>query len=154
MSRTVLTIVWLLVVVAYAALSTVWVSQDPGWYAGLRKPWFQPPDVVFGIIWPLNFLALGIVGFFVTQRGTDRVVVLSLALLVVSAGLALAWAYLFYVPHELSIAAGCLIAGAALTWLLVAVVGSGEWWWALALVPYAGWLSIASALAVGYSRLN
>ena len=24
----------------------------------LDKPWFQPPDVVFGIIWPLNDLAL------------------------------------------------------------------------------------------------
>jgi hypothetical protein len=57
------TVTWVAVVLLYAALSSVWTAHDPGWYAGLAKPSFQPPDVVFGIMWPLNFLALLVVVF-------------------------------------------------------------------------------------------
>ena len=47
------------IVIVYAVLSSYWTSRRPGWYASLPQPSWQPPDKVFGIIWPLNFLALG-----------------------------------------------------------------------------------------------
>ena len=49
-------------VVVYAVGSGVWVSANPGWYAGLTRPSWQPPDIVFGLIWPYNFVALAVVG--------------------------------------------------------------------------------------------
>ena len=61
-------------VVAYAAGSGVWVSANPGWYAGLTRPAWQPPDIVFGLIWPYNFVALAVVGVIVAQRGTPGLV--------------------------------------------------------------------------------
>jgi len=51
----------------YAALSSVWTAHDPGWYARLAKPSLQPPDVVFGGVWPLNSLALLAVGAWFTR---------------------------------------------------------------------------------------
>ena len=48
-------------VVIYAVGSGVWVSANPGWYASLEKPSWQPPDIVFGLIWPYNFIALAVV---------------------------------------------------------------------------------------------
>ena len=67
-----LAVAFVAVVVVYAGLSTVWVSSDPGWYARLSKPSFQPPDLVFGLIWPLNFLALGLFGVLLARRATTE----------------------------------------------------------------------------------
>jgi tryptophan-rich sensory protein len=62
---------WLVLVAGYAVLSTVWTGRDPGWYAGLARPSFQPPDLVFALIWPLNFLALFAVGVWFTRAVGD-----------------------------------------------------------------------------------
>ena len=63
---------FLAVVVAYAVLSQLWVDSDAGWYESLRKPPWQPPDVVFGFIWPLNFLALAATGIVLAVRAPTR----------------------------------------------------------------------------------
>jgi tryptophan-rich sensory protein len=141
---------FLALVAAYAVLSQMWVSSDPGWYASLRKPPWQPPDVVFGVIWPMNFLALAVTGVVLARRApTGGAVVL--AVLAVSIGLALGWAYLFYVPHALTPAALSLTASAALTWVVLVLAATAVWWLALVLLPYAVWLSLAASLAAWYA---
>jgi len=138
------------VVAAYAVLSQVWVSSDPGWYASLRKPPWQPPDLVFGIIWPLNFLALVVAGVVLAAR-TPTAGVVVLAVLAVSIGFALAWAYLFYVPHAMAPAATSLTTAAALTWVVLVLAATAVWWLALVLLPYAVWLGVAASLAWWYA---
>ncbi len=49
-------------------------------------------------------------------------------------------------------AAVALGGAALLTWLLVGVAGSALVWAGWLLVPYAGWLTVAAALSVGYWR--
>ena len=51
----------LLVVVVYAALAARWTSAESDWYRSLPHPRGQPPDRIFGVIWPLNFGALAVV---------------------------------------------------------------------------------------------
>ena len=148
------TTAWLVVVATYVALSTIWVSYEPGWYAGLEKPSFQPPDVVFGVIWPLNFLVLFVVGVWFTRSVEIEVAWGATVVLAVSVVAALAWAWLFYVPHRLWPAALCLVVAAVLTWVLVALVARALPAAGLALAPYAVWLSVAAALSVGYAQLN
>lgn len=146
------------VVIAYAVLSVVWTSRDPGWYASLPRPRWQPPDIVFGIIWPLNFLALGIASWVIgtseaTAPGSTSAGLTFGGLLCVSVGFSLGWAYLFYVPHHFLAAAVSLTVASALTWALVAVGASAVWWVGVLLLPYAVWLSIAATLAYGYAYL-
>ncbi len=113
---------FVLVVIAYAALSGAWTDTSTGWYDNLDKPWFQPPGVVFGIIWPLNFLALMVVGVLVS-RNNSGVARRALAVFTVSVGFALGWAYLFNQSRELVAAAVALVLAALLTWALLAVRG-------------------------------
>lgn len=148
------TLTWCALVVALAALSNVWNGHDPGWYAGLRRPSFQPPDVVFAVVWPLNFALLLLVGLTVLRTAPRGQAWTATGVLAVSVALALGWAWTFYVPHALSAAALCLAAAAALTWVLVAVVARIEAWGGLVLLPYAAWLSVATALSVAYARLE
>jgi tryptophan-rich sensory protein len=141
-------------VVMYAVGSGVWTASSPGWYAGLARPSWQPPDVVFGLIWPYNFVALAVVGVLVAQRGSPGTVGAWLAVAGASVVCALAWAYLFYVPHRMEAAAIALGAAALLTWVLVVLTWSATRGGAVALLPYAVWVSLATSLAVGYARLN
>lgn len=146
--------VWLALVAGYAVLSTLWIGHDPGWYASLARPSFQPPDVVFGVIWPLNFLALFVVGTWFNSSVSGATAWRATAVLGASVVSALGWSWLFYVPHRLSAASLCLAAAAVLTWVLVGLVARSVPWAGVVLVPYAGWLSIAAALSVQYTRLN
>jgi translocator protein len=144
---------FVVVTVVYAAVSTVWVSHDPGWYAALRKPSFQPPDAVFGIIWPLNFVAVALVGVLVSRRAPE-IAAPMLVIFAVSVCFALAWAFLFYVPHHLAAAAIMLGVAAVLTWVVVALGWRVGPIYGVSLLVYAAWMSIATALATAYARLN
>ena len=122
-------------VLLYAALSSVWTAHDPGWYARLAKPWFQPPDVVFGVVWPLNFPALLGVGVWFTRSAASTGVwpaPLVLATLVVAA---LGWAWLFCVPNRTGAATVALAVAAVLTWVLVALVARSLPWAGVILRP-------------------
>ena len=132
----------LVVVGAYAALAVRWTANDPGWYAALPRPAWQPPDVVFGVIWPLNFVALCVSGLAVVSQAAPRDIAAWLALLVE-----------FYVPHHLGRAAVLLACAAILTWILVVVTHGLVAWAGWVLVPYAVWLTVATSLAVGYWQL-
>jgi tryptophan-rich sensory protein len=118
------------------------------------RPSWQPPDIVFGLIWPYNFVALAIVGVIVAQRGSPAEVGAWLGVAAVSVVCALAWAYLFYGPHRLGAAAIALGLAALLTVVLVAVTWTVTRGGALALMPYLVWVSLATSLAAGYARLN
>ncbi|MGI8949099.1 MAG: TspO/MBR family protein [Ornithinimicrobium sp.] len=144
----------LMVVLLYAVGSGWWTSREPGWYAALVKPRWQPPDWVFGVIWPLNFLALGIAAWVVGRADDSSMAVAFLGLLVASSALALLWACLFYVPHRLRAGALALTAAAMLACALPVVAWMVTWWVGLILVPYAVWLSVAGALSWAYAGLN
>ncbi len=142
------------VVLLYAIGSGWWTSREPGWYASLVKPGWQPPDWVFGTIWPLNFLALAIAAWVVGTAGSRPWPGVFVALLAASSALALAWAYLFYGPHRLRAAALALSVAAVLACALPVAAWMVSWWVALVLMPYAVWLVVAASLAWAYTRLN
>jgi translocator protein len=137
----------------YAVLAVRWTGAGSAWAATLPRPSWQPPDIVFGVVWPLNFVAMAVAGAAVVRTAALPDVVLWLAVFGTSVALALGWAKTFYVHHRLGRAALLLIGAAALTWGLVAVTAGLVGWAGWVLVPYAVWLSVASSLAVGYHHL-
>lgn len=149
-----LTTVSIGLVVSYAICSGLWVSTGDAWYRALKQPWWQPPDVVFGLIWPYNFIVLGIAGFVVTQRASIRVGVTWNLVLLVSVIAAITWAYQFYVPHHLLVASIALMICALTTIILLTLMWpqSTVLFWLL--IPYQLWLTIATTLSFGYWHLN
>lgn len=78
------------------------------------------------MIWPLNFLALVVVGVLLARADSVRAVAVAvvragavLAVLTVSVVLALGRACLFSVPHALSASALSLATSVALTWVVL-----------------------------------
>ncbi len=152
--RTIAAVVGILLVAVYAIGSGFWVNSNPGWYYSLNRPSWQPPSWIFGIIWPYNFIMLGIASFVVSRNLSRALVLTWLGFFALSVVAALLWSYLFYVPHNLNGASAALITTAILTIPLTIITFRASIGYGLALLPYQIWVAIASSLAVGYAIKN
>jgi tryptophan-rich sensory protein len=143
-----------LLVLIYAFGSGIWVSSSPGWYLSLKRPPWQPPSYVIGIIWPYNFLVLAIASFQVSKYLTRLENIAWLIFFGLSIFAALMWAYQFYVPHNFALATIALVSAALLTIpvLYLTFRASAVMGWLL--VPYQIWIAIAASLAWGYLARN
>ncbi|GDX16576.1 hypothetical protein LBMAG04_10860 [Actinomycetes bacterium] len=141
-------------VLIYVVGSGLWVNTGDGWYRGLNQPSWQPPDFIFGIIWPYNFIVLGFAAVIVSNRLSSALVATYLSVFAISVACALTWAYQFYRPHNLEAASTALTCVAVLTIALVVIASRASWPLVLALMPYQIWVSIASFLSWSYARLN
>lgn len=143
-----------LCVIAYAVGSGFWVQTNSAWYLSLRRPPWQPPDFVFGLIWPYNFLMLGIAVYQLANRLPAIQVAIGIGSFAISVATALLWSYLFYARHEMWSAAWALVATAAITPILLTMVFRTADLLGWLLVPYQIWLVVAASLSLGYARLN
>jgi tryptophan-rich sensory protein len=141
-------------VLIYVVGSGLWVNTGDGWYRGLNQPSWQPPDFIFGIIWPYNFIVLGYAAVIVSNRLSTALVATYLTVFAISVACALTWAFQFYRPHNLEAASTALTCVAVLTIALVVIASRASWPLAFALMPYQIWVSIASFLSWSYARLN
>lgn len=144
----------ILLVVIYAVGSGIWVSNSPGWYTSLNRPAWQPPDFVFGIIWPYNFIVIGLSAIQIANNQSKNVVIIWLTILALSIAFALNWAYQFYVPHNLTIASISLAMVALLTLPLTYFTFKTSLVYGLVFTPYQLWVITASLLSYSYSKLN
>ena len=141
-------------VLIYVVGSGLWVNTGDGWYRGLNQPAWQPPDFIFGIIWPYNFIVLGFAAVIVSNRLSAALVATYLTVFAITVACALTWAFQFYRPHNLEAASTALSCVAVLTFVLVVIASRASLPLALALLPYQVWVLIASFLSWTYARLN
>ncbi len=154
MSKAVLVGVNLAILAAYIVGSGLWVSSGSSWYNSLDRPAWQPPDAVFGLAWPYNFGMLAVVGTLVALNASSTLRGVWTGFFAASVVAALAWANLFYVQQALPGAAIALGLAAAFTVPMVVVAFRYNLWAGLAMLPYIGWLCVATSLSVGYAVLN
>ncbi len=108
-------------VLIYVVGSGLWVNTGDGWYRGLNQPSWQPPDFIFGIIWPYNFIVIGLALYSLASQAKPLWVTTSLTLFATSVAFALRWSYLFYEVHDLKAAALSLLTTALLTLPLLGI---------------------------------
>ena len=144
----------LVIVSAYVIGSGLWVNTGDNWYRTLNQPSWQPPGFIFGIIWPYNFIVLGIAAVTIAQKASTANLVIYLAFFAFSVTCALTWAYQFYRPHNLQLASVMLIGTAILTLPMMAIAFRTSTPIALALLPYQAWVATAATLSFQYSKLN
>ncbi len=133
-----------------AALSGAWFR--PGaWYQGLAKPWWRPPDWLFGPAWAVLYTLIAVAGWLVWQRdgvGTPILVYL------VSLGFNAGWSAIFFGLRRIDWALLWILG----LWLsIVAVIATFapvSTTAAVLLLPYLAWVAFAAALNGSIWRLN
>ena len=142
------------IVAIYVIGSGLWVNTGDNWYRTLNQPSWQPPGYIFGIIWPYNFIVLGIAAVTIAQRATTRTTLIYLTFFALSVACALIWAYQFYRPHNLEFAVIALFGTALLTVPMVVIAFRTSIPVGFALLPYQAWVATAATLSYQYSKLN
>jgi tryptophan-rich sensory protein len=127
----------------------------PGWYAGLIKPSFNPPNWIFGPVWTTLYAMMGLAAWIVYDKGLKRPEVRK-ALAVFGAQLVLntIWSIVFFGAHQLVGAVIVIVLlWAMILWTILAFrkISKAAAW---LLVPYILWVSFASVLNVAICALN
>lgn len=133
-------------VIAVAAVGGIATDTGSPWYRALDVPSFQPPGWVFAPVWTVLYVLLAW-SFWLAWRdvgGRRRDAVL--ALYALNLQLNLAWTLIFFQAHDASFAAVEIVALLATILALIALVWRDSRTAALALVPYAVWVSLATAI--------
>ena len=151
--RTVSAVIGIAFVLLYAGGANYWNKQD-GWYQSLNQPSWQPPGFVFGMIWPYNFIVIGIALWVIYSKASPALVAAAVGLFAVSVIVALRWSYLFYEVHDFRGATISLFTTAILTIPFLAITFSQSIKVGIALIPYQIWIFTAAALNASYASNN
>ena len=134
------------------AAAAVGSAFEPGdWYAGLRKPPWNPPNWVFGPVWSVLYICMGIA--VARVRARERAL-LPMVLWLSQLALNATWSWLFFGLHRLDLA----FYEIQVLWIAIALTAISfrrvDGRSAALLVPYLIWVSFASWLNWSLWRLN
>ncbi|PKB25884.1 TspO/MBR related protein [Novosphingobium kunmingense] len=144
------------VVVLLGLLSGRIANSGPGnaWFDALAKPSLYPPPALFGIVWTVLYILMGLaLAMVVTSRGAPGRG-LAIAAFVVQLLLNLAWSPVFFGMGRLVEALYLLVAidfavlvTLVLFWRVRPIAG-------VLLLPYLGWVLFATALNWQFVEAN
>ena len=144
---------WLAVVAAVAFVgSSVTLPKISTWYASLSKPWFTPPNAVFGPAWTILYVMMAVAAWRIGAASAARQ--RAIALFVVQLALNAIWSPVFFGLEAPKLGLAVIVA------LLIALAATLVAFWridrlaGLLLAPYLAWICYATALNAAVVALN
>ncbi len=125
------------------------------YYQTLAKPGWAPPEGLYGVVWgilyPIIFIAYGYVIFRAVGGTIPRSVLVPIA---INLAANFAFTPILFSMRNLELAAlDIVVVLATIVWS-IAVIYPHSWVAALALVPYLIWVAIATALQISITAMN
>ncbi len=136
---------------ALSGLATA--SSVSSWYPSLARPSWTPPSAVFGPVWSILYLTMGI-ALWLVWRARPEGGGPETAAFAVQLALNLAWSVLFFGLRRPDLAFAEVLA------LWLAIVATIVVFWRASpvagalLLPYLAWVSFATCLNGAFWRLN
>ena len=145
----------LLCLLAGAIGSIFTVSSIPTWYAVLKKPFFNPPNWIFGPVWTVLYILMGISLYLVWKKGIkteeSKVALILFGFQLVINAL---WSIIFFGLRMPSYALiGIIILWVAILFTIIKFYNISKPA-AYLLIPYILWVSFASVLNLYIWLLN
>jgi tryptophan-rich sensory protein len=126
-------------------------ASAPGeWYQSLRKPEFNPPPWVFGPVWTVLYVMIGVAGWrawLLPERGPLGVWAAQMAL-------NFAWTPTFFVAQAIGAALVVILLLLAAILAFIVLTWNRDRLAALLFVPYAAWVAFASLLNASIWTMN
>ncbi len=130
-------------------------SSIEDWYQFLEKPILNPPNWVFGPVWTLLYILMGVALFLVWKKGWEnKSVKLAMVLFFLQLGLNALWSILFFGFQNPFLAFVEIV----ILWLLIVITMENFYQISklamYLLIPYLLWVSFASYLNASIWLLN
>ncbi len=137
---------WLAVAFVAAALGAIASIDAKSFYAELAKPAWAPPAFVFGPVWSVLYLLMGVAAWLVWREKGAKGLSVALVLFLVQLGANALWSWLFFAWKygafafaDVVVLLALIAATAAAFWRVRRLAG-------ILLIPYFAWVCFASAL--------
>lgn len=119
-------------------------GEIANWYTTIHKPNWNPPNWLFGPVWTILYILMGVALALVWHVGKENKT--AITLFIVQFALNLCWSFIFFGLHQI----GFAFAEIMIMWsLIVATIiafsklnKTAAW----LLVPYVSWVSFAAIL--------
>ncbi len=141
--------------VVLGAMAGIFTSRAiPQWYVSLNQPSFNPPNWVFGPVWTILYILMGISFYFIWQFPSTPVRNAAITIYIVQLLLNFAWTFIFFYFKKIGLAFAEII----LMWIAILVMiiafyhirPLAAW----LNIPYLLWVTFASVLNGAYYKLN
>ncbi len=145
---------WLAASLLAGGIGAIASAGAATFYGALSQPSWAPPAWLFGPVWSVLFVLMGVAAWLVWRRHGFADAAAALGLFAIQLVANALWTWLFF---KWQLGAASLVEIVVL-WLLIAATLLAFWplhrLAALLLVPYLAWVSVASALTLSLLRLN
>ena len=145
---------WLVASFAAAAAGAVATSSAGSFYEQLTRPGWAPPASVFGPVWTVLYLLMGIAAWLVWRERGFRGARAALSLFLVQLALNGLWSWLFFAWQRGAWALGEVL----VLWVVILATLVAFWrvrpLAGMLLVPYLAWVTFATALTYTLWRAN
>ena len=126
-------------------------NTPDGWYEALAKPWFNPPNWIFGPVWTVLYIMIAVAGWRTFRRdGATAAKAAWIAQLVFN----FSWSPSFFTLHAIGLALAASLAMLAAIVFFIALTWRPDRTSALLFVPYAAWVAFATLLTASIFWLN
>jgi len=154
LARTALVLVPLIVLLGSLSGRSAGSTEANPWFMALVKPDIYPPGVVFGIVWTMLYVMMGIALAQVWHARGARLRGLAITLFVVQLAANLAWSPLFFRYQRIEEAFWLIVAIFVLALTTTACFATVRRMAAMLLLPYLAWLVFAGLLNWRIHELN
>jgi len=129
-------------------------SSITNWYAFINKPLFSPPNWIFGPVWTLLYILMGVSAFLIWQKRDNLKTKPALIFYGIQLILNALWSIIFFGMHN----PGLALLEIVILWLFILITlikfykinkTAG-----LLFIPYLAWVSFASILNYAIWMLN
>jgi tryptophan-rich sensory protein len=130
-------------------------SAIKDWYVYLNKPFFSPPNYLFGPVWTILYALMGISAYLIWKKGYKNSKIKSaLNLFVIQLALNFIWTPIFFGAKQLLLAFVVIVAMWIYIFKTIKAFGKINKVASYLLYPYLAWVSFASILNFSVWFLN
>jgi len=135
--------------------SAVTLPSIPTWYAQLNKPFFNPPNFIFGPVWTVLYLLMGISLYLVWNKGwKNKNTNKAIRVFLVQLALNFSWSFVFFGLHLPFLAFLTIIALWIIIFYTITLFKKISKLASELLIPYLLWVSFALILNLFIVILN
>lgn len=145
-------LIWIVICFVPALIGSQFGPGD--WYEALSKPEWNPPNWIFGPVWTVLYLLMGISVWIIWKNYGFKLATIPIAYFIAQLVLNALWSWFFFGMHNIGLA----LVDIVLLWVLILIIMIMFWRLSTLagalLLPYIAWVSFAAVLNYYIWNLN